>query len=191
MKLSRLNPDGSGASPVRKWTVIFLVILFSLPLTALAQEAQWELKSSSHLPPQGNNYYDVYRIFDGQLGTAWVEGVSGGGVGEFITMKLTSIMGNVGTCIFLTGFEINNGYCKDRDTWLKNGRVKKIKIYRDDTLIYTGHLEDTMNVQTIDIGSRVISLDEVLKIEIVDVFPGTEYEDTAISELVPIFSFTQ
>ncbi len=194
MKLSRLNPNdsgGLGASLIWKGTVLFLLILFLFPLTSLSQELEWELRSSSHLAPQGENYYDVYRLFDGQMGTAWVEGGSGGGFGEFITLRLIAIAGNVENYIYLKGFEINNGYCKDRETWIKNGRVKKIRIYLNGKGIYNGNLEDTMREQRISLGRHLVKIDDVIKIEIRGVYPGSKYEDTAISELVPIYSFTQ
>ena len=194
MKSSRLNPGGSvgsGVSLVRKSTALFLLILFLLPLASLGQELEWELRSSSHLAPQGENYYDVYRLFDGQMGTAWVEGVSGGGVGEFITLRLIAIAGNVENYIYLNGFEINNGYCKDRETWIKNGRVKKIRIYLNERGIFNGNLEDNMREQRISLGSHLVKIDDVIKIEIRGVYPGSKYEDTAISELIPLYSFTR
>ncbi|MBN1572720.1 MAG: hypothetical protein JW984_05920 [Deltaproteobacteria bacterium] len=194
MKLLRSNRSGSGGFGgflICKVTILFILALFLLPSISLSQEVEWELRSSSHLAPQGQNYYDVYRLFDGQMGTAWVEGVSGGGVGEFITLRLMNIAGNVENYIYLKGFELNNGYCKDRETWLKNGRVRKIKIYFNGTEIYNGHLEDTMREQTVSLGSHLVNIDDVIKIEIMDVFPGREYEDTAISELIPIYTFAQ
>jgi hypothetical protein len=192
MKVSRSKrsgPGGFGKSFIPKGTVLFILLLFMLPVVCFGQEVEWELYASSSLAPQGENYYDVYRLFDGRMGTAWVEGVSGGGAGEFITLRLTNIVGNVGNYIYLKGFKLNNGYCKDRETWVKNGRVKKIKVYINGVEKYNGHLEDTMKEQTVTLGRYTIGVDDVIKIEILGVYPGSKYEDTAISELVPIYSF--
>lgn len=171
--------------------LILLSALLLAPLVSSAQEAQWELVASSQLAPQGGNYYDVYRLFDGEMGTAWVEGVGGSGVGEYFTLTLKSISNPSVGGIYLTGFNLNNGYCKDRDTWLKNGRIKKLKIYLNGKTIYNGDLEDTMREQSIVLGGHYIGIDDTIMIEISDVFPGTEYEDTAISELIPVYTLAR
>lgn len=115
-------------------------------------------------------------IRDGDLTTAWVEGVSGQGEGESITVWFDD------TCR-LSGFAISAGYHKTASLYEKNSRPKEIELTFSDGSSCRVTLEDRMAQQTVTLSAPVDTAS--LTIRLVSVYPGTTYTDTAISEIVP------
>lgn len=109
-----------------------------------------------------------------------------------------------GINIFLS---VNNGYCKNENLFLKNNRVKRAKIVFYDTPIAVGQdstniddnpmiiyeeeieLRDIMDEQKFSfvINTRDDNLFSspfiMIQLIILDVYPGTQYDNTAISEI--------
>lgn len=144
-----------------------------------------ECSSSSDLPAHKENIYipDMAQDFD--VTTAWVEGAKDYGIGEFLeyTFDMTAIEEHH---LGINKIILANGYKKTKKTWEENSRVKKLKMYVDDTPYATLELLDAFEFQTIDIGTIMLPQKKVMKMkfEIVEVYPGTKYKDTAISELL-------
>lgn len=148
----------------------------------------WDLESSSSLAKQRNNSYDVMMLKDGSPNTAWVEGVSGDGIGEYVLFKFPKIKfteSAIGDKINFNGFLMLNGYLKNEKTWKNNSRVRKIKIYHNDTPIYAVDLFDSMKLQEISFDTVWLRHGDTVKVEILEVFKGLKYSDTAITELEP------
>jgi hypothetical protein len=78
-----------------------------------AQEAVKAIRASSTLGAT----YAMENLVDGNLATAWVEGHSGNGVGEWIELDLNP-------SFTLTGIAIVNGYTKNTATFVENGKIK-------------------------------------------------------------------
>ena len=137
-----------------------------------------DIKVSSELNAINNNSYAGKNIIDFNTKTAWVEGVKGDGIGEWIEINYEDWI----TPIRVINFY--NGYCKNEKTWKENGRVKKIKLYVNNRAYAVLNLKDTMLCQgfCIDIGDDVVI--NKLKFEILEVYKGEKYEDTAISEIL-------
>ena len=138
-----------------------------------------EVCASSILDPQYGNRYGPNNLVDGKLSTAWVEGVSGNGSGERIVFSFDRPRR-------LAGFEIVNGYAKNRDIFRKNARVQtaRLTLSNGDSQIIT--LPDTMQARMFTFAQPVETT--WLELQIETVFRGTKYTDTALSELVPIFA---
>ena len=71
--------------------------------------------------------YKSENICDGKIETAWVEGVGGDGIGEWIKISIDAY--TVLSEITTTPFEISKiaiipGYGKSEKTWVENNRVK-------------------------------------------------------------------
>ncbi|MEQ8812442.1 MAG: discoidin domain-containing protein [Imperialibacter sp.] len=78
-----------------------------------AQEAVKAIRASSTLGAT----YVVGNLIDGNLATAWVEGHSGNGIGEWIELELNP-------SFTLTGIALVNGYIKNSKAYAENGKMK-------------------------------------------------------------------
>lgn len=137
--------------------------------------------ATSYKGKMGNVTYKGMNTHDFDPETAWVEGVKGNGVGE----KLTYVF--PGGCPRITKILIMNGYSKTEKAWLDNGRVKRLKVYYDKKPFAILELNDQRSIQEFEVG--VLGYKDAkhpqwtLTFEIMDVYPGDRYEDTAITEL--------
>ncbi len=87
----------------------------------------------------------------------------------------------------LKGFYIVNGFAENESLWEANSRVKKIKLTINDTKEYIVDLEDTRAIQYIDVDYKINNIVEPIKVvaEILEVYEGDKYEDTALSLFEP------
>ncbi|MBF0106946.1 MAG: discoidin domain-containing protein [Deltaproteobacteria bacterium] len=133
---------------------------------------------SSVLAPQSGNFYGARSAFDGNPSTAWVEGVDGYGVNEWIKLAFGSPMK-------FKSLYITNGYAKNNDVYLKNSRPKKIRLDVDSGQSFEHTLSDTSASQIIILPLAVSSTS--VKLTILSVYPGSKYMDTCISEFTADF----
>lgn len=108
-----------------------------------------------------------------KFNTPWVEGVDGQGIGEQISFSAMT------SCLYFF-----SGYVSAQKPYLymQNSRPKRIKV----TLVeqkedFYFDLEDTPNPQKLDIGKFYRG--EII-IEILDVYPGSKYEDTCVNAIM-------
>ena len=117
-------------------------------------------------------------VLDGSLSTAWVEGVSGVGIGEWIKLSTTD-----GSSLDLTAIGFYPGYHKSQSHLENNGYPTEILIEAENGFSQTAYLfwhED--DVVLLD---QPISTSWV-KITILDAEAGKAFEDTCISE-IPLY----
>lgn len=145
--------------------------------------------ASSELSSQGQNNYSASNAHDLSYKTSWVEGVPGYGIGEYITYHFPPENPRI------TKIIVVNGYVKSDKTWRENSRVKKLKLYLDDKLYAILNLRDTRNEQVFELPNPLGHEDRLdmkklhglpswtLKFEIMDVYKGDKYDDTAIAEI--------
>ena len=128
--------------------------------------------ASSHLIQKSMNY-KVENVIDDNPSTAWIEGVSDDGIGQFIQFSSNNTFR-------VDKIDIINGFSKNQKTYMKNNRVKKVIIEFSDKSQQVYELEDNnMEYQTIDIGG--INTNSV-KVIIQEVYTnGRVYKDTCIS----------
>lgn len=126
--------------------------------------------------------YAAEKAHDFSIVTAWVEGVEGNGEGEYLRYSFP------GTCPRITTVLIHNGYVKNWEVWRDNARVKRLLMYYNDESYAILNLQDTMGLQSFDVG--VLGYEDKdsapawsIKFEILEVYPGKKYEDTAITEI--------
>jgi Caspase domain len=129
--------------------------------------------ASSVLSSQGENAYGVQNLF-GNANAAWVEGVPGFGISEWISVEFDAPRD-------VASITIQNGYQKSADIFAKNTRVRRLRAVFSEGEILGLPLEDKMGPQTIPLGRPIRARWVQLFIE--DVYPGTRYTDTAISKL--------
>lgn len=114
------------------------------------------------------------RAIDGNLDTGWVEGVPGQGYGESITINFIGEYR-------VTGMKIHAGYQTNNDLYYKNSRPKEIKIIFSDGSSENFTLDDIFGAQDIVFANPVVT--NHLTLEIVSVYLGSKFKDTAIMEI--------
>lgn len=146
--------------------------------------AELKITASSCLPTYKGIEYNAEQISDFNASTAWVEGAKGYGIGEYIEFrydfsKVAESDYSVNTVI------INNGYSKNCTTWESNSRVKQLKIYVNTVPHTVIILKDTNDTQTVSMPSIKFEAKKIniVRFEILEVYKGTKYKDTAISEI--------
>lgn len=142
--------------------------------------------SSSELTSEGKFSYNVNNLLDENETSAWSEGVKGNGIGEWIEFTISAQ--------FLIGesYHINNGYSKDKNSWRNNGRVKKMKCLVDGKPVAYITLQDDMTAQSFTISppwynqSFQLQKGDKIRFVIEEVYKGLKYEDTLITQFIPI-----
>lgn len=127
--------------------------------------------SSVRLAVQTNTYYASNAI-DGKRSTAWIEGVDGPGLGEWIRFDFDRE-------INLHRILIQPGYFKSQAIWAENNRLATITAQFSDGSARDLNFNDGMTSQKVDIGSVKTRW---VKFVIKSVYYGTD-PDTALSEV--------
>ena len=153
----------------------------SLPKTGVCEPGPFDVDycASSVLKPIKANHYNPGMMFDGTRETAWVEGDKEDGVGETLSLHF-------GRERTLVALEIINGYDKDQRTWGNNSRVKMLEATAANSPHLSIQLQDVRGSSRVDFTPPLKT--SYLELQISEVYPGTKYKDTAISELYPIFA---
>lgn len=147
-----------------------------------------QLSASSELKPEHGLSYRAENVHDLSYRTAWIEGVPGYGVGEYLVYRFPPENPRITKVIVI------NGYIKSDKAWRENSRVKKLKMYINGQPYGILNLKDSkeeqiFSVNPIGYGDRedheklIKNPEIVLKFEIAEVYPGEKYDDTAISEI--------
>ena len=147
-----------------------------------------EQKASSTLKQQGKKDYKDSNIHDLDFSTTWVEGAEGYGVGEWVEYTLPAYNPRI------TELLIANGYVRTKKLWEENSRVKVLDVEVNGKPFARIHLADIYALQSVKVpyigysdrenrenlnGKAPIRIRFIIR----EVYPGTKYEDTAISEI--------
>ena len=194
--------------------------------------------ATSSLAPSGNVHYNVQNIACGtnednngeakvgsrkvtwgkaKVGSrkvTWCEGVKGYGIGESVTMSITTKTDKTwewDRFFCIESLMIVNGYAKDQTTWKNNSRVKTLQLYVGDNYWCDLCLADVIKPQifvfpiymqiypakhgkeipakgkfaTFKDGAPVYQTE--LRFEIIEVYPGDKYDDTCITGITVDF----
>lgn len=142
---------------------------------AVSMDAVQSVTASSYLTQASYNlYHTPERMTDGDLTTAWVEGVAGDGIGESVTFTFD------GTYL-VSGMQIYAGYQKSGDLYKKNARPAVLTVTFSNGEELTVTLQDVNGVQ--DIAFEVPAETGSVTLAIASVYAGSKYQDTVISEL--------
>jgi len=136
----------------------------------------YKIKASSSL---GDSYKAEFAN-DLSYKTAWVEGKKDEGTGEYLEYYFKNDSPRI------TEIIISNGYMKSEETWKNNNRVKKLKLYVNGVPFGILNLKDSRTDQYFEVGTlghNKNGTDLVLKFEILEVYKGSKYNDTAITEI--------
>lgn len=138
-------------------------------------------RASSALSRRGKLKYDAGQAHDFNLETAWVEGKEGDGIGEFLEYVIDTSE-HTGDNLKVTELTIFNGYRKSRELWRDNSRVKRLKMYVNGKPYAIIGLKDAYNYQVVEVGEIELKQKRTtLRFEIMEVYKGRKYSDTAIT----------
>lgn len=143
--------------------------------TSISSIINWDnVNASSELIQKSKNY-KVENVIDNNKSTAWIEGVDGDGIGEYIKFSSKNTFR-------VDKIDIINGLSKSEKTYKNNNRIKKIIIEFSDKSQQVYELKDNnMDYQTIDIGGKNTNS---IKIIIQGVYTESRvYQDSCISEI--------
>jgi hypothetical protein len=134
--------------------------------------------ASSVLKEDNGSEHKAENVADWERDTAWVEGKEGDGLGESITLTLTkpATVGRVG---------IVNGYTKSRELYAANNRAMILKVSVNEGRPFNVEIPDEFLKDEhfwFDVPKSSV-LVKTVKLEIVTIYPGTTYRDTAISDI--------
>lgn len=131
------------------------------------------VSASSVLPAEGSYIYTPAMANDQDTGTAWVEGNSNAGIDEWLRFDFENKQK-------ISNIAILPGYGSSKDSYYKNNRIKQLRIEFSDNSSESFSLPDEYK-------THVISFDAIdtdfVKIIIENVYPGSHYNDAAISEV--------
>lgn len=144
--------------------------------------------ASSTLAPQGKYNYAASNIHDLNYSTAWVEGVKGYGIGEWVEYTLPADNPRI------TEIGIANGLIRTKKAWTENSRVKVLEVSvngKPHAMLYLKdvYAEQWFGVPTIgyddrDDSEKLSNMPPIkIRFTIRDVYKGTKYDDTAITEI--------
>lgn len=139
--------------------------------------------------------YPVTNILDKKIETAWVagQGVNGDGIGEWVSLDIYTEKKYSPSDITLFG--IIPGYIKNDKSWEENNRIKTALLVIKTSPSYTREpdhfavlrllLNDSKELQVFKVGryQKYNSFSQKVWLIIEDVYKGTKYSDTCISEI--------
>lgn len=128
--------------------------------------------ASSTRPALAGNTYEPGNALDGRLMTAWVEGVSGAGLGEWLRCDF-------GREVTLNRISIAPGYFKSPQIWARNNRLAAATFHFSDGTSRAFRFPDRMEEQILEVGAVKTSW---VRVVIDEVYDGTD-PDTAVSQL--------
>ena len=134
------------------------------------------VSASSYLTENGISYSPNNLTIHYLTDAPWVEGVDGHGINEELFLeKIFSKNGSM---------HISIGYVSYDKPYLynQNSRPKTVKLSVENKFSFEVELRDTPHYQEIKFPSD-IDYDDILVLEILDVYAGTKYEDTCINSI--------
>lgn len=146
-------------------------VLFINSAPKNSMESHCFYKDCSSFLVEGSKKYTTENLSENDIGSPWIEGVSGNGEGEGFTIE-----GNASYLFII------NGFVSSQKPYLyeQNSRIQTLKIIGSKSgKSMIVKLLDTPNPQTVDISFLDKNDDTVIRIE--SVYPGTKYQDSCIT----------
>ncbi len=129
--------------------------------------------ASSSLKSTSITDFRPTNLLDGDLGSAWVEGADGPGLGEWVRLDFESP-------ILIDRIEIANGYQRDAERFQGNERIENIQLQYSDGTSQVVKLLDAEGLQLIE---PEVEDTQWIKVTILSVYPDYKWEDAALSDV--------
>lgn len=137
----------------------------------------WSLAVGDHLADSQGLKYGAREAGDGNFRTCWAARVSPRAWIEFRMSKERPGAD-------WRGFTLVNGYSKSERLWERNSRVKSIRVELNGKSIGVVELLDTPSVQAVSIEAVKVRAGDVIRMTVLDTYPGTHYPEFCLSEVV-------
>lgn len=131
--------------------------------------------SATSMLSENGMSHSADRLIDGDLSTAWVEGIGGTGLGESFSL-------NFDGTYMVQGITIWSGYQKNEYAYYNNARPKEIGVEFSSGEKESYMLEDYYG-KSQEITFSEAKESSMIKVTIESVYEGSKYEDTCISEI--------
>ena len=130
---------------------------------------------------EGVDSYEPARINDGDVTTGWVEGVDGSGIGEYVELTYP------GDIVFHSVW-IVPGFCKREDLFYRNNVPVELEFSSGGKSVAVDISSAAGDYYQAAAGTEFVlpgelPCDGTLRVTIRNVWPGSEWDDTVISEL--------
>lgn len=132
-----------------------------------------DVRASSYIEPSAERTYGPDNLVDADPATAWNEGAEGLGEGEWVRLHFESP-------VIPARLEVANGYQRDQERYTGNGRIEQMTVKYSDGSSQTVELEDRQGFQEVPLEPKST---EWILLTVESVFPGTTWEDLAVSEI--------
>ena len=126
----------------------------------------------SSAKPEDTRLYSAYNLIDGDSKTAWVPASNKSGIGEWVEFSFDDPMQ-------VNNLVLTNGYAKNDISFSGNNRIKTAILQFDDGKSSTVTLKDTPKSQIIPVRKKT----RTIRITISEVYKGTKYDDTCLSDV--------
>jgi hypothetical protein len=137
---------------------------------------QYTATASSNLKPSGELTYEAANLTDPDPEKAWVEGAEGDGIGESVTLTMKKPAK-------ASRILLSNGYTKSEETFARNNRVKRLSVSVNGAAPFSAEIPDGLNREcAIDLPPQAGPV-ETVKLTIAEVYPGSKFKDTCISDI--------
>lgn len=130
--------------------------------------------SSSNYPEEEGVRYEAKQAHDGKVGTAWVEGEEGSGLGSWVELDL----GGEKT---VSKIKVWGGMWYSGEYWSRANRPKDIEVKFSDGSTQTFQLGNEMKAFEFTLKKPVKT--SSVRVKISSIHSGTTWHDTAISEI--------
>lgn len=140
----------------------------------------YAIRGSSSRSSLDSAGYSANNASDLSYRTAWVEGKKDEGIGEYLEYLFRNNSPRI------TRIIVSNGFVKSEDVWQNNNRVRKLKLSINGIPYGILALDDTRDDQVFEVGTlgrRKDGKDLILRFQILEVYKGNKYNDTAITEI--------
>lgn len=137
----------------------------------------WDRASASSVLVENLTVYEPINVLDQKSNTAWVEAVGGYGINEWLKIERNDLTD-------VSRIEIFNGFHKSNELYKNNGKLKEFRLdFSEGEYIYYKIDDSKYEIKYVELFfDRPVSTDSI-KLTIIDVFEGSSYEDTCITEV--------
>jgi hypothetical protein len=128
----------------------------------------------------GSSNSSVPALNDADSFTAW----TGARIGDTLVFKFPSDLPRELNGTPFYGIDIANGRLHPQGSFRDFGRIKTIRLFHNNRVLFLIHLADTRRWQHVTFPDVYLNIGDTLAIELLDTYPGGKEGTAAISEIV-------